>query len=82
VLSDEIFLINGLDHPLTGSQPMYLLLTISLLPIMYVVDRLISPFFTLNIQLIAVMAHHSSADLSYFCLLLDTNKDGQQDILP
>lgn len=66
----------------SGSRPMYLLLTISLLPIAYIVDRFISPFSKPNIQLVTVMAHHSSADLSYFCLLSDTAQDGQQAILP
>lgn len=61
---------------------MYLLLTISLLPIAYIVDRFISPFSKPNIQLVTAVAHHSSADLSYFCLLSDTDQDGQQAILP
>lgn len=40
----------------SGSWPMYLLLTISLLPIAYIVDRFISPFSKPNIQLVTVMA--------------------------
>lgn len=42
--------------------------------------RLISPFSKPNIQFATVMAHHSSANLSYFCLLLDNDQVSQQAI--
>lgn len=61
---------------------MYPLLTILLFPITYIVDGFIFPSFKCNIQLVTATVHHSSADLSYFCLLLDTDKDGQQTTLP
>lgn len=42
--------------------------------------RLISPFSKPNIQFATVMAHHISANLSYFCLFLDNDQVSQQAI--
>lgn len=42
--------------------------------------RLISLFSKPNIQFATVMAHHSAANLSYFCLLLDNDQVSQQAI--